>query len=288
MTKTSTGALTASRLSPSSFLHAVKTAGRPVGIAVMQLVVAKRSLKSYFPVSPVWSTSGRFDAELFHQDEVRNARSCKRVYVAKTVTVGRAQSPFCPGSAAGASFGLPWQCEWHRRAATARVAVNVQLESVSQQLLDHLLLLRRDSVRLRRFGRPINVVSALPQPVRASDYLFPIDGVSEGQQFPTDAARDIEMIALDPDSPIALIRIVRLDSGDRERRMRVGGHGLHRRRRLRQRVGRGESYGSDQLTSHERICMGKLLAWQIKHTQKVQGRFCWLLTISLPPDFAIT
>ncbi len=137
----------------------------------------------------------------------------------------------------------------HRiRIHLALLTMELQPEAIGQQLLQHLLLLAQTRLA-RRVRRAFNVVTVVKRPVRQIDHLSWMDGISELHQVGEILIADRDPVTGVVEPLAARTRIVQLDRGHSERRMRIGDHPLHRRygrSSLTQRGYGGEGSGADQ------------------------------------------
>ena len=119
--------------------------------------------------------------------------------------------------------------------------MELEPEAVGKQLLQHLLLLAQVGLA-GSVGGALDIKAVAGGPVGRIDNLMLVDGVGEHHQTDDGLAVDGVAVTLRIEALAVGGRIVRLDGGDREGRMRVGCHRLYGRRGLRrlgERAGRG-------------------------------------------------
>jgi len=108
------------------------------------------------------------------------------------------------------------------------VVVELELEAVGEQLLQHLLLLAQAGFA-RSIRCAFDVEAVAGNRIGRIDDLTRVDGVGEHDEAGDALVANREAIANSIEALAVRGGVMRLDGGDGERGVRVGGHGLHRR-----------------------------------------------------------
>src|SRR5262249_48774346 len=105
----------------------------------------------------------------------------------------------------------------------ALLAVEPELEAIGEQLLNHLLLLVKVGLA-RGVGFAVYFVTVVKSPVGRFDDLTGMDGIRKEHEAGNGLAEDCDVLAVRTEALAMRVRILRLNSSDIKRWMRVRGH----------------------------------------------------------------